>query len=73
MLQIIEQTDDQKEAMYMKLPKKKIISMLIECNKIANYQHSFKACCSNCGITEIFSKDNYCNCCGHKQPNFNNP
>lgn len=32
-MQIVEQTDDEKMAMYMKLPKEEIISMLIECNK----------------------------------------
>ena len=34
MIQIIQQTDEEKMAMYMKLPKKKIIEMLIQCNKI---------------------------------------
>ena len=33
-MQIIEQTLKQKMAMYMKLPKKKIIEMLIECNRV---------------------------------------
>lgn len=34
MIQIIQQTDEEKMAMYMKLPKKKIIEMLIQCNKL---------------------------------------
>jgi hypothetical protein len=34
MMQIIQQTDEEKMAMYMKLPKKEIIAMLIQCNKI---------------------------------------
>jgi hypothetical protein len=34
MFQVKEQTDEEKMAMYMKLPKKEIIKMLIECNKI---------------------------------------
>lgn len=34
MMQVIQQTDEEKMAMYMKLPKKKIIEMLIQCNKI---------------------------------------
>lgn len=34
MIQVIQQTDEEKMAMYMKLPKKEIIKMLIECNKI---------------------------------------
>jgi hypothetical protein len=33
MMQIIEQTDEEKLAMYMKMPKKKIAEMLIQCNK----------------------------------------
>lgn len=32
-VQIVEQTDEKKMAMYIKLPKKKLIEMLIECNK----------------------------------------
>lgn len=34
MMQIIDQTDEQKMSMYMKLSKKEIIEMLIACNKI---------------------------------------
>jgi hypothetical protein len=34
MMQVIQQTDEEKMAMYMKLPKKEIIAMLIQCNKI---------------------------------------
>lgn len=34
MMQIIQQTDEEKMVMYLKLPKKKIIEMLIQCNKI---------------------------------------
>lgn len=33
MYRIIKQTDKEKMTMYMKLSKKEIISMLIECNK----------------------------------------
>ena len=33
-MQVIQQTDEEKMAMYMKLPKKEIIAMLIQCNKI---------------------------------------
>lgn len=32
MMQVIEQTHDEKMAMYMKLPKKKLVEMLISCN-----------------------------------------
>ena len=34
MLQIVEQTKEEKMAMYMKLPKKQIVEMLINCNDI---------------------------------------
>ena len=34
MLQIVEQTKEEKMAMYMKLPKKQIAEMLINCNDI---------------------------------------
>ena len=33
-MQIIKQTDEEKMAMYMKMPKKKIAEMLIQCNKV---------------------------------------
>lgn len=33
-MQIVEQTEKERVKMYMKLPKKKIIEMLIECNNI---------------------------------------
>ncbi len=36
MLQVIKQTDKQRFKMYKKLKKKKIIKMLIECNKIVD-------------------------------------
>jgi hypothetical protein len=39
MIQIIQQTDEEKMAMYMKLPKKKIIEMLIQCNKILDSRY----------------------------------
>lgn len=34
MLQIIKQSHEEKVKMYIKLPKKKIVEMLIECNRI---------------------------------------
>ena len=34
MIQVIEQTDEEQMAMYMRFPKEEIIKMLIECNKI---------------------------------------
>ena len=38
MIQVIEQTHEQKMAMYMKMPKKKIAEMLIQCNLIIDAQ-----------------------------------
>ncbi len=38
MIQIAEQTHEEKVAMYMALPKKKIIDMLIECNRILEFR-----------------------------------
>lgn len=34
MLQVIQQTDEEKFKMYNRLPKKKIIEMLIECHRL---------------------------------------
>jgi urease beta subunit len=34
MMQIVEQTHEEKLAMYMKLPKKQLAKMLIECNTL---------------------------------------
>lgn len=34
MYQVIKQTDEEKKAMYMNLPKEEIVDMLIQCNKI---------------------------------------
>lgn len=34
MYQIIEQTEEEKIAMYMKMPKKQIIKMLLNCNRL---------------------------------------
>jgi len=39
MIQIVNQTDKQKMVMYMKLPKRKIINMLIQCNKIFDTEY----------------------------------
>lgn len=36
MIQIIEQTDEEKTAMYMKCNKAELVMMLIECNKRIN-------------------------------------
>jgi hypothetical protein len=38
MMQIVEQTHEEKIAMYMKLPKKQLAEMLIECNALLD-QH----------------------------------
>lgn len=55
MLQIIEQTREEKIAMYMKLPKKQIIEMLINCNDIItdltqiNGNIEAEPTCDSCG------------------------
>lgn len=41
-MQILEQTQKEKEKMYMKLPKEEIVKMLIECNKHLSNMVSFK-------------------------------
>ena len=41
-MQIIKQTDEEKMAMYMKMPKKKIAEMLIQCNKVLDTQYGAK-------------------------------
>lgn len=40
MVQIVKQSHKQKVAMYMKLSKKELIAMLINCNEILNNQIS---------------------------------
>lgn len=42
MVQVIEQKDEEKFKMYSKVPKKKLIEMLIECNKHLNNMLSFR-------------------------------
>lgn len=42
MMHIIKQTDEEKMAMYMKMPKKKIAEMLIQCNKVLDTQYGAK-------------------------------
>ena len=44
MLQIVEQTKEEKMAMYMKLPKKQIAEMLINCNDIITALTQEKNC-----------------------------
>ena len=44
MLQIVEQTKEEKMAMYMKLPKKQIAEMLINCNDIITALTQSKNC-----------------------------
>ena len=81
MLQIVEQTKEEKMAMYMKLPKKQIAEMLINCNDIITALTQAKNCsipaviksvCPKChGIGEIqLDTDNRhtCKkCCGTGQ------
>ncbi len=39
-MQVIEQTDEEKMAMYMQQPKEKLCEMLIQCNKIIDSMSS---------------------------------
>ncbi len=77
MLQIVEQTKDEKMAMYMKLPKKQIVEMLINCNDIITALTQAKNCvipavmgeltCDSCGChpNTIYttSKGRFCERC----------
>lgn len=31
---------------------------------------TIKLSCTNCGVSEVISKDNHCNCCGAEQKSF---
>ena len=67
MIQILEQTHEERVEMYMKLTKKELVSMLIECNKIIDLLkfRELPFVPINTGETE----DNYClhdNCPGCK-------
>lgn len=46
-MRIIKQTDKEKIAMYMKVPKKKLAEMLIQCNKVLDAQYGAKVFSSN--------------------------
>lgn len=46
-MQVIQQTDEEKMAMYMKMPKKKLAEMLIQCNKVLDAQYRGKVFSSN--------------------------
>jgi predicted RNA-binding Zn-ribbon protein involved in translation (DUF1610 family) len=53
-------------------------------SKLEHYDEAVKSCnihvmqrseivkrrCSNCGVDELFTKNDYCNCCGAKQQSF---
>ena len=47
MMQVTEQTHDEKLKMYMKCTKQKLAEMLIECNRILNAQIEAKNITSN--------------------------
>ena len=77
MLQIVEQTKEEKMAMYMKLPKKQIAEMLINCNDIITALTQAKNCvipavigeltCDSCGchpnVIYTTSKGRFCERC----------
>lgn len=62
MYQVLEQTEEEKMAMYLKLPKKKLVEMLINCNNILkkatnvqssnlnNFSTKFITGCSDCPL-----------------------
>ena len=56
-MQVVKQTDKQKMAMYMKLPKKKIIEMLIQCNKVLDSRKIVVASEQNTGISYCYQSD----------------
>ena len=49
---MIQQTHEQKLEMYMKMPKKKIAEMLIQCNKVLDGQNGAKS--SNALVSRSF-------------------
>ena len=55
MIRVIEQTDEEKMAMYMKFPKKELAQMLINCNRILDARPitvthmEITTNCSGCG------------------------
>ena len=51
MIQIVEQTKEEKVAIFIKLPKREIIEMLINCNDIITgltKSNSYDLVCDNC-------------------------
>ena len=77
MLQIVEQTQEEKMAMYMKLPKKQIVEMLINCDDIITALTQAKNCvipavmgeltCDRCGchpnVIYTTSRGRFCEGC----------
>lgn len=54
MMQIVEQTHEEKMAIYMKQPKKKLAQMLIECNRIIDEQLQAKNTASSHSRYKMF-------------------
>ena len=54
MMQVIEQTHDEKMKMYMKCTKKNLAEMLIECNRILDAQLQVKNLSSNSVLSVCF-------------------
>ena len=57
MLQIAEQTKEEKMAMYMKLPKKQIAEMLINCNDVITALTQAKNCVIPAVIKSVCDHD----------------
>lgn len=64
MIQIIKQTDEEKMAMYMKLSKKKIIEMLINCNKILDKKYQSNENLTNPVVinSSVYWPNKICDC-----------
>ena len=70
MIQIIEQTHEEKMSMYMKQSKKKLAEMIIECNRILESQINRTCQCPPEETTGAM-QEWVCNTCGRVQENEN--
>lgn len=71
MMQVIEQTHEQKMKMYMKCTKQKLAEMLIECNRILDAQLQVKNISSNSLISGSVSSSTTTMKEGYYSDNFN--
>ena len=71
MMQVIEQTHEEKMKMYMKCTKKKLSEMLIECNRILDGQMQVKNISSNSLVSGSVSSSTTTMKEGYYSDNFN--